>query len=123
MVTVIERDGDLRQAEHIQMPGKDGVRGGGGGGGRGCSKLQTLANIPRMQTYSVNGPRINTRILLNHSLEDVRPGKQLKLHLSPMLGDNELGQLRRRAAEEEQVLDVKKMVIWRQEVTTMTKEV
>lgn len=57
MVTVIERDGDLRQAEHIQMPGKDGVWG--------CSKLQTLANIPRMQAYSENGPRINTCILLN----------------------------------------------------------
>lgn len=88
MVTVIERDGDRRQVEHIQMPGKD--LGGG-------SKLQTLANTSRtwLRKYSENGPRINTRILLNHSLEDVGPGKQLKLHLSQTLDDNELSQLRR----------------------------
>lgn len=29
MVTVIERDGDRRQVEHIQMPGKDFGVGGG----------------------------------------------------------------------------------------------
>lgn len=91
MVTVIERDGDRRQVEHIQMPGKDFGVGGGG------SKLQTLANTSRtwLRKYSENGPRINTRILLNHSLEDVRPGKQLKLHLSQTLDDNELSQLQR----------------------------
>lgn len=37
MVTVIERDGDRRQVEHIQMPGKDF----GGGGAQSFRLWQT----------------------------------------------------------------------------------
>lgn len=75
IVTVIERDADRRQAEHIHM----------------LSSFR-LANTRwmRLSKCSESALRINARILLNHSLEDIWPAKQLQFHSCLPLGNNEL---------------------------------